>query len=216
MSGHSGGPLRAPGSLGRGEVRRLHGAPGTGSVPSLGSGGCSREKAEGGAPGVRGGSRPPDGRGRPRPRRRWLGFRVPRLLGDSATSGGGPRRPGMAAWSPAAAAPLLRGSRGVSAGGGRAALAGAGDRGAGCGRGWSTRSRRAARRAGGLRVLSLIRWFVHPAGPATRSRSVRPGAGWGSSREQGGGGGRGERMRKHSEYGGHGPSSVDLPETWEA
>lgn len=113
MSGHSGGPLRAPGSLGRGEVRRLHGAPGTGSVPSLGSGGCSREKAEGGAPGVRGGSRPPDGRGRPRPRRRWLGFRVPRLLGDSATSGGGPRRPGMAAWSPAAAAPLLRGSRGL-------------------------------------------------------------------------------------------------------
>ena len=42
---------------------------------------------------------------------------APRLSGDAATSGGGPRRPGMAAWSPATTASLLRGIRGVSAGG---------------------------------------------------------------------------------------------------
>nr|XP_036883081.1 bolA-like protein 3 isoform X2 [Manis javanica] len=37
---------------------------------------------------------------------------APRLPGDPVTSDGGPRRPGMAAWSPAAAAPMLRGTRG--------------------------------------------------------------------------------------------------------
>lgn len=58
--------------------------------------------------------------------------RAPCLSGDTATSGDGLRRPGMAAWSPAAAAPLLRGIRGVSAGGGRAALRG-GRRGAAAG-----------------------------------------------------------------------------------
>uniref|UniRef100_A0A8C4MA71 BolA-like protein 3 n=2 Tax=Equus TaxID=9789 RepID=A0A8C4MA71_EQUAS len=39
--------------------------------------------------------------------------RAPCLSGDTATSGDGLRRPGMAAWSPAAAAPLLRGIRGL-------------------------------------------------------------------------------------------------------
>lgn len=68
-------------------------------------------------PAGRGGRpRPPDGRGQPRSPR-WLS-----LLGsspfsrDAATSGGVSRRPGMAAWSPAAAAPLLRRIRGVSTG----------------------------------------------------------------------------------------------------
>lgn len=42
--------------------------------------------------------------------------RAPRLSGHTATSGDGSRRPGMAAWSPAAAAPLLRQIRRVSGG----------------------------------------------------------------------------------------------------
>lgn len=91
-----------------------------------GRGSQERVRADGGALGVRGGSRPPDSRGRPRPWRRRLWSRTPRLLGDTATSDGGPRRPGMAAWSPAAAGPLLRGTRRVSVDGDRATRPGAG------------------------------------------------------------------------------------------
>lgn len=53
-----------------------------------------------------------------------LRFGAPRLSGDAATSGGGSRRPGMAAWSPAAAAPLLRRIRGVSTGRGQVLVPG--------------------------------------------------------------------------------------------
>lgn len=136
-----------------------------------------------------GGSRPPDGRGRPSPWRRRPWTQAPRLLGDKATSDGGPRRPGMAAWSPAAAAPLLRGTRRVSAGGNRAALpwaeAALGPRGRPRPRKWSTEGGALGPGPALHFSYSLPRWFVHLVGPATGTgRSVRLGACWGSSRTE--------------------------------
>ena len=93
----AGGARRGPGRRGS----RAGGGAGSGEA-SLGRGrgrsGAARGlRAAGGGLARGGGSRRP----------------APRLSGDAATSGGGPRRPGMAAWSPAAAAPLLRGIRGL-------------------------------------------------------------------------------------------------------
>ena len=150
---------------------------------ALGVGGAARPRACGG------GSRPPDGRGRPSPWRRRLWSQAPRLLGDKATSDGGPRRPGMAAWSPAAAAPLLRGTRRVSTGGDRAALpwtgAALGPRGRPRPRlgNWSTEGGAPGPGPALHFSPSLTGWFVHLVGPTTgTARSVRPGACWGSSR----------------------------------
>lgn len=76
-----------------------------------------------------------------------LRFGAPRLSEDAATSGGGSRRPGMAAWSPAAAAPLLRRIRGVSTGRGQVLAPG-------------REPRRGRGSEQGLPVLSFIHSFL--------------------------------------------------------
>lgn len=108
--------------------------------------------------------------------------RAPCLSGGKATSGGGSRRPGMAAWSPAAAATLLRGIRGVSSGRGRALFPG--------------RELRQGRRARGFPsflpfIHSVVDLFIQWT-RATGIRSVRP---WraGGSPEPDGGQGKGHR-----------------------
>lgn len=190
-SRNTGVPPMAPGSLWRGRVRAPASRPRR-KDPLEARAGRQRkpgERADGGALGVlgvRGGSRPPDSRGRPRPWRRRLWSRTPRLSGDAATSDGGPRRPGMAAWSPAAAVPLLRGTRRVSADGDRATLPGAGTAlGPRGGRDLDRRPAEGDAPGQGLRLPfshSLIRCFIHLVAPATGTeRSVRPGACWGSS-----------------------------------
>lgn len=84
---------------------------------------------------------------------------APRLPGDPVTSDGGPRRPGMAAWSPAAAAPMLRGTRGVRAGrAGRSPGAGAAE--GRRGRPLPARGLRAPRRPRGCPFLSLFHSFT--------------------------------------------------------
>lgn len=113
--------------------------------------------------------------------------RAPRLPGGTATSGGGSRRPGMAAWSPAVAASLLRGIRGVSSGRGRALFPG--------------RELRKGRRAGAFPsflpfIHSVVDLFIQWA-QATGIRSVRPRRAGGSPEPDGG---QGEGRRHLNSY----------------
>lgn len=151
-----------------------------------------------------GGPRPPDGRGQPRSPR-WLTLLGSSPFGRRATSGGGSRRPGMAAWSPAAAARLLRRIRGVSTG--RAKCS---PRGGSCGG--------AAGSGQGLPVFSLVHSFFHSSihsfsGPGNRHsgkcqdpvRGGTPRAGW-----RPGGGDTQTPRHPDTPVQRHGKSSADL------
>lgn len=163
-------------------------------------------RLRGGVPGARtgpgrGGSRPPGGRGRPRPRRRLpeSGSAPLRGRGDlgrrAASAGHGGVEPGRCS----AAAPRdPRGERGRD----RAALPGRElrrDRGAG--RGSRTGSRRARRRPRGPPLpfshSFLVGWVLQWARAAGLGETSGPGARWRSSRA-GGGGGRGGQTQKQS------------------
>lgn len=163
----AGAARRGPGRRGSG----AGGAAGSGEA-SLGRGrgrsGAARGlRAAGGGLARGGGSRSP----------------APRLSEDAATSGGGPRRPGMAAWSPAAAAPLLRGIRGVSAGGTGLLFPGGscgGTAGPAAARGRAPGERGAG--PGGLPFLSLIHsslvgFFSGPGRRASEKRRAPARAG---------------------------------------
>lgn len=150
---------RAGGAAGSGEASLGRGRGRSGAARGL--------RAAGGGLARGGGSRSP----------------APRLSEDAATSGGGPRRPGMAAWSPAAAAPLLRGIRGVSAGGTGLLFPGGscgGTAGPAAARGRAPGERGAG--PGGLPFLSLIHsslvgFFSGPGRRASEKRRAPARAG---------------------------------------
>lgn len=181
-SRNEGVPPRAPGFLGQGKVR----APTSRPRRKDPLGARVGRPGETGRPGRAGRLAASGQQGAASPVQRRLWSQTSRLSGDAATSDGGPRRPGMAAWSPAAAVPLLRGTRRVSADGDRATLPGAGTAlGPRGGPGLERRPAESDAPGQGLRLPfshSLICWFSHSVAPATGTeRSVRAGACWGSS-----------------------------------